>query len=212
MGKSVFLDDIIVSLMYKNTPEDIKFIMLDPKKIELGEYNGIKYLLTGKSVSEKTKGYELLTFILKLLEARINTLAKTNHRSIEGYNKDNKEKWPHVFLFVDEGSEIIKMKDSYKIFEKILNIEKIAGLHLIFATNSYLKDYVNSNFLDKFKYRMTFDLASVEQAKLIDIDGSSWLKSGGEAIIKSPDGDIYKFKTPLISDNEINDAVIASSE
>ena len=73
-GKSVFLDDIIVSLMYKNTPEDIKFIMLDPKKIELGEYNGINYLLTGKSVSEKTKGYELLTFILKLLEARINLL------------------------------------------------------------------------------------------------------------------------------------------
>ena len=206
-GKSVFIDDIIVSLMYKNKPSDINFIMLDPKKIELGEYDGIKHLITGKSHSGK-KGYDLLINLLKILEFRIRLLAATKHRNIGGYNRDNKDKWPHIFIVVDEGSNIIKMKDSYTVFSKILDYGECVGIHLIFATNSYLKDYSNSKFLDKFKYRMSFDLASEEQAKYINIKDSNWIKGIGKAVIKCIDGDEFRFQAPYVSDDEINEVVL----
>lgn len=202
-GKSIFIDDIVVSLMYKNKPSEVKFIMLDPKKIELGEYDGINYLIGKRSHSTKESGYKLLIDILKLLEFRIGILKRTNHRNINGFNRYEKDKWEHIFIVVDEGSSIIKMKDSFTVFSKILDFGEIAGIHLIYATNSYLKDYANSNFLDKFNYRMTFDLASIEQAELIDIKGSSWLKSEGVALIKTKDGNICKFKAPFIQDEEI---------
>ena len=207
-GKSVFIDDLIVGLMYKNKPEDIKFLMFDPKKIELGEYDGMKNIIGKKNVSTKRRGYDLLLDILKILEYRINILIKTHHRTISGYNRIEKDKWSHIFLVVDEGCEIIKMPDAFTVFSKILEFGKIIGIHLIYATNSYLENYKNSKFLDKFKYRMTFDLASLEQAELIDIKGASWLKGSGEALLKSPNGKICKFTAPYVTDEEINNIVL----
>lgn len=211
-GKSIFIDDIVVSLMYKNKPSEVRFIMLDPKVIELGEYDGISYLIGKKSQSNKEKGYKFLIDLLKLLEFRIQVLMRTHHKTISGYNREEKDKWPHIFLVIDEGSEIIKMKDSFTVFSKILEFGECAGIHLIYATNSYLKDYKNSKFLDKFKYRMTFDLASLEQAEFIDIDGSSWLKGEGHAAIKTPNGKICKFHAPYISDDEIEKIVLRNKD
>ena len=206
-GKSVFLHDLIVSLMYKNTPEEVKFVMFDPKKIELGEYDGIKHLLTGKSERNLKKSYDILIFLLKILESRINTLNKEKLKSIEAYNKIKEEKWPHIFIFVDEGSSIIKMKDSHKILSKFLDYGNGVGFHLIYATNSYLEDYVNSKFIDKFKYRITFDLASIEQADFMKIEESSWLNGNGEALIKGRSGEVYKIQAPYVSDDERNEIV-----
>ena len=87
-------------------------------------------------------------------------------------------------------------------------LSQIVGIHLIFATNDYLKDYANSKFLEKFNYVMTFDLASVEQADFIGIEDSNWLKIDGNAIIKYPNGKTYKFRVPLIRDEEINEVVL----
>ncbi len=207
-GKSIFIDDLIVGLMYKNKPKDIKFLMLDPKRIELGEYDGLDYLIGKKSESNTTKGYKLLLDILKILEFRVKLLMITNHRTISGYNRVEKDKWPHIFVVVDEGSEIIKMKDAYTVFSKILEFGKCVGVHLIYATNSYLKEYKNSNFLNKFKYRVAFDLASIEQAEFIDIEGSSWLKGEGKAVLKDEKGKITKFKAPYVTDEEINNIVL----
>ncbi len=206
-GKSILIDDLIISLMYKNTPEEVKFIMLDPKRIELGEYDGISYLLGGKSASTLKKGYDMLIFLLKVLESRINTINKNNYRGIDEYNKNKTEKWPHIFLFIDEGSRIIKMKDTHSVLNKILLYGLKVGVHLIFATNSYLKDYASSKFIDQFKYRITFDLASIEQEEFLDIDNSSKLKGNGEAIIKGSNGEKVKFQSPLETDEEINDVV-----
>lgn len=206
-GKSIFIDDLIVSLMYKNTPDEVKFLMFDPKKIELGEYDGIKYLIDGKSNYNLKKSCDRLIYILKVLEKRINTLNKTKSLYIEAYNKKSNEKWPHIFLFVDEGSKLIKEDIAFEVFSKILDYGVKTGIHLIYATNDYLKDYANSKFLDKFKYRITFDLASIEQANFINLDNSSWLDGEGEAIIRGRSGDTYKIQAPYVQDDEINEFV-----
>ena len=206
-GKSVFIDDLIVGLMHKNNPSQIKFLMLDPKKVELGEYNGINYLLDDKNNPSLKNKNKVLLDILKMLEYRIKNLVLTQHRSINGYNRVEEEKWPHIFIVVDEGSDIIKMKDTYEVFSKVLDFGQYVGVHLLFATNSYLKDYSDSNFIKKFDYRITFDLASLEQEEYIDIDGSSSLKGEGNALIKCSNGKVYKFKSPYVKDEEINEVV-----
>lgn len=206
-GKSILIDDLIVSLMYKNTSEEVKFIMLDPKSVELGEYDGIKYLLSGKSHSSLRKGYNMLIFLLRILESRINTLNKSNFKNIDEYNQNNEEKWPHIFLFIDEGSRIIKMKDTHLVLCKLLDYGLKVGIHLIYATNSYLKDYASSRFIDRFKYCISFDLSTMEQEEYIDIEDASWLKGNGEAIIKSSNGEKFKFHAPLVTDEEINKVV-----
>lgn len=207
-GKSIFIDDLILSLMYKNTSDEVKFVMFDPKKIELGEYDGIKYLLTGNSHYDLNKSHDALMFILKVLESRIETLKKNNCPSIEIYNQKMKEKWPHIFLIIDEGSKLIKMRDAKETFSRVLDCGNIIGIHLIYATNEYLKDYATDKFINKFKYRMTFDLASGEQAKYLEINKSNWLKSEGEAIIKGRSGEKYKIQAPLATDEEINECVL----
>ena len=98
------------------------------------------------------------------------------------------------------------MKDSYSAFVKILEYGEKVGIHLIYATNSYLKDYANSKFIDKFHYRMSFDLASIEQADFLNIENASWLKQG-EALIKGRSGEIYKIHAPLVTDEEITEVV-----
>lgn len=206
-GKSILIDDLIVSLMYKNTSDEVKFIMLDPKKIELGEYDGIKYLLGGKSQSTLKKGYDMLIFLLKILDSRINTLNKNNYHNIDEYNDNVEEKWPHIFLFIDEGSRIIKMADTYLVLSKLLDHGLNVGIHVVFATNSYLKDYATSRFIEKFKYRITFDLASVEQENYLGIESASFLKGCGEAIIKNSQGEKYRFHAPLVTNEEINDVI-----
>ncbi len=206
-GKSVFIDDLIVSLMYKNTPNEVKFIMLDPKSTELGEYDGIKHLLSGKSHSTLKKGYDELIFLMKILESRVNTLNKSNCNSIESYNQVAEEKWPHIFIFVDEGSSIIKMKDSFQVFNKILDYGTDVGIHLIYATNDYLKEYVTSNFIDKFRYRVSFDLASVEQEDFLKLDNASWLNGNGEAIFMQKNGECCKIQAPYVTDDEIKEVV-----
>ena len=203
-GKSILIDDIVVALMHKNKPSEVRFIMLDPKKMELVEYNGIKYLI-GKSESKSRKGINYLISLLKLLEARVHTLVKTGHRTISGYNCDEKEKWPHVFVIVDEGCDIIKMQGAIEAFSRILEYGEFVGIHLIYATNAYLKGH--EDFIELFKYRISFDLASVEQAELIDIKDSSWQKGEGNAIVKESNGKTHKIHTPHVSDDEINEVV-----
>lgn len=202
-GKSIFIDDLIVSLMYKNTSSEVKFLMFDPKKIELGEYNGITYIIDGKSNYNLKRSVDLLICTLKILDIRLHTLNKCGYKSIEEYNKNFDIKWPHIFIFVDEGSKLIQENEAYEVFSKVLDYGNKVGIHLIYATNSYLKDYVNSKFLDKFKYRITFDLTSIEQAKFIDIKNSSWLNGNGEAFIRGRSGEIYKIQAPYVKDDEI---------
>ena len=168
-GKSIMIDDMIITLMLKNKQDDVKFIFLEPYGIELGEYSGIDYIYNKRNVSTRDKnGKVILERVIKLMDNRTNSLIDNKLKSIQAYNRVNKEKWPHLFIFIDEGFNLMKNYDVQNILDKMLDYGEPLGLHLIYATNSYLKDY--SSFLNRFKYRMSFDMASAEQAKYIDIE------------------------------------------
>lgn len=204
-GKSVFIDDIILSLMHKNNASDIKFYLIDPKGIELSEYDGLDYIIGGKSVRDILKIEKTLNDINKEIDKRIGLLVQNKSRNITGYNESSSDKMPHIFVIVDEGNDILNYKNNRQIFERILDVGDNTGIHLIFSTNAYLKEYTKSDFLARFKYRLSFDLASKEQAKAIEINKSNWLNSNGEAIIKSFNARFYKFQTPFSNIQSIKD-------
>ena len=198
-GKSVFIDDIILSLMHKNKPDDIKLCLIDPKEIELNEYNGLDYVIGGKSEYDIVEIGNLINNINQEINERIKKLVNNRSRNITGYNNSNNEKLPHIFVIIDEGEDILNYRNVREILEKILDVGDNLGIHLIFSTNAYLKDYVESKFLDKFKYRLSFDMASKEQSNLIGIKKAHWLSANGEAVIKSFNNVFYKFQAPFVT-------------
>ena len=207
-GKSVFIDSIMLSLMLKNSPKEVKFLLLDPKKIELGEYNGIPYILGNKkAISNNKEGFNALINILKMVEERIHLLFENNYSNISEYNKYQKKKWEHIFIVIDESSEIFKIPDTKGVIEKILDYGKVIGFHVIIATNSYLKEFYETEFLKHFKYRMSFDLASKEQAKFIEIKGSNLLSGTSHSYIKGPNNKKMEVITNYLSDKDIENVI-----
>ena len=206
-GKSIFIDDFVVSLILKNSYDEVKFINFDPKKVELGEYDGIKYLFgKKKNTSSSKKGINLLTDIFDEISERVEVLKISGQEDIRKYNEFMTKKWPHIFIIIDEGSPIFNMENGQELLEQILSMGKVVGFHLIFATNDYLKNY--GYFIDKFEYRMTFDMASKEQSSLMRFRSAHLLKDSGESLIKGKKGIVYKFQAPFISDKEIQNVVL----
>ena len=209
-GKSIFLDNIIVRLMEKNTPDEIKFVFLDPKRMELGEYNGIAYLdlMKGrKSLSNHHKGFDLLIDLLMMIGERAGILKENQEKNIKVHNKNSLFKWPHIFIIIDESADIMQMDGAESVISKILDYGKVVGVHVILATNAYLKRFYDTKFIKHFKYRMSFDMASHEQAEYIEIDGADLLRGAGNALIKCPNDKLYEFQAPMVTDKEINDAI-----
>ena len=188
--------------MLKNNCDELKFIFLEQYSIELGEYDGINYIYNDgkKTLTNSKKIKDILSNIIDVMDYRINKLIDKRYKSIKSFNKSEKDKWPHIFIFVDEGCNLINNEDIQRLLVHILDYGKVVGIHLIYATNAYLKDY--TTFIDKFQYKMTFDLASKEQAKYIDIENANWLRNNGEALINGK-GKTYKFQAPFVSTDEI---------
>ena len=204
-GKSVFLDSIIISLMLKNKPSDVKFLFLDPKKIELGEYDGINYINSKrkKSISNSKSGFNALINILSFMDKRIKELRNNNIKDIKQYNKIYNNRWPHIFIVIDESSQLMQIDKAEEVITKILDFGKPIGIHVLLATNSYLKRFYDTKFIKHFKYRMSFDMSSREQADYIEIDGANLLKTNGNALIKCPNDEVYNIISPFVSDKEI---------
>ena len=208
-GKSVLIDDIIHGLMYKNKPSNVMFSLIDPKKIELNEYDGNEYVIGGISMSSFDEIFNMFDYIKKEINFRINELTANNCKSIENYNKNMNNNLPHIFVIVDEGYDIINIVEIRNILTKILEYGKNIGMHLIYSTNSYLKNLVKDGFISKFKYKMTFDLASMEQEKLIKIKDSNWLSGNGDCKIRLSNSTIH-FQALYSKDEEIDEIILHS--
>ncbi len=211
-GKSVLIDDIIHALMYKNKPNNVMFSLIDPKKIELNEYNNLDYVIGNKSMTSFDEIFNMFDYIEKEINFRIDELNANKCKSIELYNKITNKHLYHIFVIIDEGNDIINIVKINNILLKILKYGKNIGIHLIYSTNSYLKDLVENDFINKFKYKISFDLASMEQEKLINIKNSCWLKGNGDGIIKSLREGPYNFQALYSPDSEIDDIILKSKE
>lgn len=200
-GKSVFLDNLIVTLLLKNNPDELRFMFFDPKLIELGEYDGIPHLMVD---TDKEYDTDKLNFILKLIKDRKRML---NNTTILEHNKNNEIKLSQIFIIVDESIDVMKYDNINKIINEIIDNGVSLGIHLIIATNSYVKKDFKSRMINKIPYIISYGLTDEKAATYLNIEGSDLLEEKGSVLVRCRDNELVKLQTPYISTEEIKRVV-----
>ena len=205
-GKSMFLNSTIISLLMKNTPNDLKFIFIDPRGVEFNNYVTIPHVLETIK-KEKLDSLETLKAGLGVMEERRELFVKNGTKSIETYNLVSDEKLPHILIFIDEASQILEFDSIDEILKKYLMEGYKFGIHLVLATSVFFNEFINKDTFKLFKYVVTFDLATVEQARFLKLDDSNWLTVSGDALVKIKNNPSINLQTPYVSEQDINEVV-----
>lgn len=217
-GKSVCINSIIMSILYKATPEEVKLLMIDPKVVELGIYNGIPHLLV-PVVTDPRKASGALGWAVSEMEKRYRMFADRGVRDIAGYNrlvdslKDEPEveKMPHIVIIVDELADLM-MTASHEVEDSINRIAakaRAAGMHLIIATQRPSVDVVTGVIKANIPTRIAFAVSSqVDSRTILDSAGAEKLIGRGDMLF-SPVGSNKpnRIQGCFVSDEEVEKVV-----
>jgi DNA segregation ATPase FtsK/SpoIIIE, S-DNA-T family len=189
-GKSVGLNAMICSILYKATPADVRFLMIDPKRLELSVYEGIPHLLS-PVVTDAKEAAARLRWIVGKMDERYKTLQAKQVRNIEGYNKavPAEEKLPYWVVVVDELADLM-MVSAGEVQTSLVRLAQIAravGIHLIIATQRPSVDVVTGLIKANFPTRIAFQVASkVDSRTVLDGNGAEQLLGRGDMIYVPP--------------------------
>jgi len=191
-GKSVFMHSILTSLIMRNTPDQLKLFIVDPKRVEFSKYKEIPQLL-GPIVTDYYEAYNGLVKIANIMEERYSMLEEAEVTDIKSYNKDyarehNKPILPYIVVVLDEYSNLV---DGYKkISEPVLQLAQKAracGIHLIISTQAPRTNIINGTIKANFPTRVALLCgSSVDSINIIDTGGAEKLLGNGDMLIKSP--------------------------
>ncbi len=206
-GKSVCLNTIIVSLLYQNGPDDLKFIMVDPKRVELGRYEGIPHLLV-PPITKVEEAINALKWGVREMERRLDHLAKARARDIDAYNEKSKERMPKIVIVIDELADLMSQnkRDVEAVIVRIAQMARAAGIHLIVATQRPSVDVITGTIKANIPTRMAFAVASqVDSKTILDISGAEKLLGRGDMLLSSPSFSKPKrLQGAYVSDAEID--------
>lgn len=209
-GKSVCLNAIIVSLLYQNNPEDLRFIMVDPKRVELPTYNGIPHLLT-PVITDVNKTINALKWCLNEMERRYDILNKAGKRNIQSYNSASKEKMPYIVFIIDELADFMMTsgKEMEAAIIRLAQMSRAIGIHLILATQRPSVDVITGLIKANVPSRIAFSVASLVDSKtILDSSGAEKLLGQGDMLFTTAEfGKPKRIQGAYLGDSEINDVV-----
>jgi S-DNA-T family DNA segregation ATPase FtsK/SpoIIIE len=189
-GKSVGLNSMICSILYKATPADVRFLLIDPKRLELSVYEGIPHLLA-PVVTDAKEAAARLRWIVGKMDERYKTLQMKQVRNIDGYNKvvAEEERLPYWVVVVDELADLM-MVSAGEVQNSLVRLAQIAravGIHLIIATQRPSVDVVTGLIKANFPTRIAFQVASkVDSRTILDGNGAEQLLGRGDMIYVPP--------------------------
>ena len=156
-GKSVCINTIILSLLYRHTPDKCKFILIDPKMLELSTYEGIPHLLC-PVITEAKKAASVLGWVVKEMENRYRLMTKEGVRNIDGYNAKHTLAMPYIVVVVDEMSDLMLVagKEIENYIQKLSQMARAAGIHIIMATQRPSVDVITGTIKANFSYKNIF--------------------------------------------------------
>jgi len=156
-GKSVCINTIILSLLYRHSPDKCKFILIDPKMLELSTYEGLPHLLC-PVITEAKKAASVLGWVVKEMESRYRLMTKENVRNIDGYNAKHKLPMPYIVVVVDEMSDLMLVagKEIENYIQKLSQMARAAGIHIIMATQRPSVDVITGTIKANFPTRNFF--------------------------------------------------------
>ena len=221
-GKSVFLNSLMVSMLYKATPDEMKLVLVDPKRLELGLYEDIPHLLT-PVVTDPKVASNVLRNATREMERRLKLLAQRGVRNIEQYNRtftkgqslslfENAEEeehqpLPYIVIVIDELADLM-MVDTNDVEESITRLAQMAravGIHLILATQRPSVDVITGLIKANFPARISFRVASkVDSRTILDANGSESLLGKGDMLyLPAGSSRLHRIHGPLVTEDEI---------
>jgi S-DNA-T family DNA segregation ATPase FtsK/SpoIIIE len=205
-GKSVMINDILTSMLYRNSPSDLKLILVDPKTVELTPYNDIPHLLT-PVITEPEKCISALKWAVAEMERRYRTLAEVKKRNIGEYNLLKKEEgMPYIVIVIDELADLMMMaaRDVEALIVRIAQKARAVGIHLILATQRPSVDVITGLIKANVPARIAFTTASqVDSRTIIDQVGAEKLLGRGDMLLLTSDMPKPKrVQAAFIDDNE----------
>jgi S-DNA-T family DNA segregation ATPase FtsK/SpoIIIE len=217
-GKSVALNSMICSILYKSTPEEVKLIMVDPKRIELSSYNGIPHLITPVVVDPK-KATNALFWAIREMERRYELLSQNNTRNVRQYNKKIEkekksgsegelQKLPYLVIVIDELADLMMLasRDVEVTLTRLAQMARAAGIHLILATQRPSVDVLTGIIKANFPTRLTFQVSSKTDSRtIIDTNGAENLLGSGDMLFLPPGtAKLQRIHGAYISENELS--------
>ena len=204
-GKSVCINTIILSLLYRHTPDRCKFILIDPKMLELSTYEGIPHLLC-PVITEAKKAASVLGWVVKEMESRYRLMTKEGVRNIDGYNTKHKLPMPYIVVVVDEMSDLMLVagKEIENYIQKLSQMARAAGIHIIMATQRPSVDVITGTIKANFPTRISFQVTSkIDSRTILGEQGAEQLLGKGDMLYMSSANKIVRIHAPFVSDNEI---------
>ncbi len=198
-GKSVALNAMICSLLFKSTPDEVKLIMIDPKRIELSDYDGIPHLIT-PVVTDVRKATNALFWTVREMETRYELLSEKKARNIRQYNQkidqenttkqgEVSEKLPYIVVIIDELADLMlaASRDVEVALTRLAQMARAAGIHLILATQRPSVDVLTGIIKANFPTRLSFQVSSrTDSRTIIDTNGAENLLGNGDMLFLPP--------------------------
>lgn len=209
-GKSVCVNTILVSLLIKNSPEELKLILIDPKMVELAPYNDLPHLIT-PVITDSRVASQALAWAVEEMERRFMIFASSRARNLQSYNDNidqrlvEGEKMPRIVIIIDELADLIMAasKEVEDSIQRLTQKARAAGIHLIVATQRPTTDVIKGTIKSNIPVRIAFKVASfVDSTTILDGAGAEALLGRGDMLLKISDAPL-RLQGAYISDDEI---------
>jgi len=204
-GKSVCINTIILSLLYKYTPEKCNLILIDPKMLELSAYEGIPHLLC-PVITESKKATAALGWAVKEMESRYKLMTSVGVKNIDGYNLKHKKHMPYIVVIVDEMSDLMLIagKEIENYIQRLSQMARAAGIHIIMATQRPSVDVITGTIKANFPTRISFQVSSkIDSRTILGEQGAEQLLGKGDMLFMSSANRIIRIHGPYVSESEI---------
>jgi S-DNA-T family DNA segregation ATPase FtsK/SpoIIIE len=208
-GKTVCVNSLILSMLFRCTPNELKFVMVDPKMVELAPFNGLPHLLC-PVVTDAKKAAVALGWVVSEMEQRYQLLAKVGARNIEAYN-EKQEKIPYIVIIIDELADLMMVsRDQIETaITRLAQLSRAVGIHLILATQRPSVDVITGVIKANFPSRISFKVASkVDSRTVLDMNGADKLLGKGDMLFLRPGEEkLIRAQGTLVTDEEIEKVV-----
>ena len=183
-GKSIALNSILISFLYRATPQEVKLIVIDPKRVEMSLYNGLPHLLTGV-ITDHQKAVNALKWAVAEMDRRYKLLAEVHNRNIGEYNNSSLSKLPYIVVIVDELADLmaVAQNDVEATIVRLAQMARAVGIHLVVATQRPSVDVITGLIKANITARMAFAVASqVDSRTILDSAGAEKLLGSGDML------------------------------
>lgn len=206
-GKSVFLNAMITSLIYKASPDEVKMLMIDPKLLELSSYDGIPHLISPVITNPK-EAAEMLRKMVYEMERRYRLIAQKGVRNVESFNAEASpdERIPYIVIFIDELADLMfasasRVEDS---IARLAQMARASGMHLVLATQRPSVDVITGVIKANFPARVAFHVTSrIDSRTILDAQGAEQLLGKGDMLFMLPGKAMVRVHGALVTEGEV---------